>query len=64
MLTPFPRGLLQPVVFSLSCSLRSLAKVLSQNYKKRQLLYDFNRNCLLIIVLKLYVLGTLFHCVL
>ncbi|PTL06372.1 hypothetical protein BUZ15_09875 [Staphylococcus gallinarum] len=28
LLSRFPRGQLQPVVFSLSCSLRSLAKIL------------------------------------
>ncbi|RIL24966.1 hypothetical protein BUY99_01030 [Staphylococcus gallinarum] len=28
LLARFPRGQLQPVVFSLSCSLRSLAKIL------------------------------------
>ncbi|RTX76309.1 hypothetical protein EKQ61_08870 [Staphylococcus gallinarum] len=32
LLSRFPRGQLQPVVFSLSCSHRSLAKIRLKNY--------------------------------
>ncbi|PTK93361.1 hypothetical protein BUZ13_06910 [Staphylococcus gallinarum] len=46
LLARFPRGQLQPVVFSLSCSFRSHAKILLKAivfYIKMQML-NFNRN--------------------
>ncbi|RTX81523.1 hypothetical protein EKQ61_03115 [Staphylococcus gallinarum] len=47
LLSRFPRGQLQPVVFSMSCSLRSLAKIRSIHFvfftetQKHRLKYSY-----------------------
>ncbi|RTX76649.1 hypothetical protein EKQ61_08600 [Staphylococcus gallinarum] len=42
---PFPRGQLQPVVFSLSCSLRSLAHNLAYITNNYSVVYTFIMIC-------------------
>ncbi|PTK90611.1 hypothetical protein BUZ02_03220 [Staphylococcus gallinarum] len=43
---PFPRGQLQPVVFSLSCSLRSLANNLAYITNNYSVVYTFIMICI------------------